>query len=786
MDTKKKMIRSVLLFTLMLATILVPTSAQIVERIQFGGVDYNYSSDTLNLKFNIIDADGKHLRNFRPEDLYKHLEIAQFGKPIPPGEFKSNRNGIRIPKENTISVLIDRGISSKDKEQIFESVRNLALSAPDSCIYISFFGEDVTETMLINSRNYNNFHDELMREGGKKYFYGALYSKLLEFDAAKAESHPEYRFNRDIASRAQKNPDNNSMFIFVDGNEMADIEDPVQYIDITQGADDLRVKPTIYAFYYLSGANFDKDVELTLSGLTGSSAAMAFPKGKYVSADDEALILKEVGEAIEDQKYDYSLVFVSQDMTFTGVVPFVAKWDGRKVGESEYTIGSPENPWPHVQGDAADLFLKIMMALLVSLLTIMFFILVMKVIVPFIKSKSFSMKYYKRYEPEDGVNKRLCSYCKQPIEPGDAIVCKCKHIMHVRCWKDNDYRCAEYGQNCSTGIQEHVDWKNLFSRESMRESRQTISGIMAGFVSWIVYELIGRGVFHGLASGISEMFITEESKRMMLLDACTSKVGSFFAIGMILAFFLSLVFRFNDEYRKKNAQIYIKIIGFSLLSSLIGFLAFAFGGVILCMLVSLISVAGIPWYCSLPAYVLFSVCVSLSLTIKTSIPVKSAMIGGLCSATIGFIVLYCTSNSNHPWINMLLDFVIYGGGLGASLITVRMLAEKYFVVIQNGPRKGVRIPIHKWMNATGGGNKVVIGMTGDCEIQMNWEKSNKVAKEHAVLYIDRAKSLPMIKPQAPNVIYNSRVELPVRRPTPLSNGDTFKIGDTIFLYEETD
>ncbi len=786
MDTKKKMSRRLLAFALMLATFLMPMSAQTVEKIQFGGVDYSYSSDSINLKFNIVDADGKHLKDVSLSDLYEDLAIYQGEQPITLGEFKNNRNGIRIPKENTISVLIDRGISQKYKEQIFESVKNLVVSAPDSCIYISFFGEDVTETSLVNAHNYNTFREELMREGGKKYFYGALYSKLLEFDATKAELHPEYRFNRDISRRAKENPERSSMFIFVDGNEMADIDDPVQYIDITQGAAGLMVKPTIYAFYYSSETNFDEDVELTLSGLTGSSVSMSFPKGKYVSAKDESLILKEVGKAIEDQKYDYSFVFKVENRTFTGITPFVAKWDGKTVGEAEYTIGSPENPWPQSQGGTADSFFKIMIALLVTLLTVVFFIIVMKLIVPFIKCKSFSMKYYKRYEPEYGVHKRLCSFCKQPINPGDMVVDKCKHLMHVRCWKDNDYRCAEYGQNCSTGIQEHVDWKNVFSKDTMRECRQTISGIMAGFFSWIVYELIGRGVFPGLASGIAEMFITEDSKRMMLLEACTSKVGSFFAIGMILGFFLSFVFRLNEEYRKKNAKIYLKIFCFSLLSLLIGFLAFAFGSVILCMLVSLISAAGIPWYCSLPAYILFSVCVSLSLTIKTSIPVKSAMLGGLCSAVIGFIVLYCTSNSNHPWINMLLDFVIYGGGLGASLVTVRMLAEKYFVVIQNGPRKGVRIPIHKWMNAIGGGNKVMIGMTGDCEIQMNWEKSNKVAKEHAVLYIDRAKSMPMIKPQAPNVIYNSRIELPVRRPTPLNNGDTFKIGDTIFLYEETD
>jgi hypothetical protein len=144
------------------------------------------------------------------------------------------------------------------------------------------------------------------------------------------------------------------------------------------------------------------------------------------------------------------------------------------------------------------------------------------------------------------------------------------------------------------------------------------------------------------------------------------------------------------------------------------------------------------------------------------------------------------TSSRWGWMNMLLDFIIYGGGLGASLVTVRMLAEKYFLVIQNGVKAGQRIPIHKWMNATGGGNKVSIGMTGECEIQMNWEKSNKVAKEHAQLFIDHNKDLPMIKPLATGVIYNMRNELPVGKPSVLANGDTFKIGDTIFQYVESD
>ena len=65
-------------------------------------------------------------------------------------------------------------------------------------------------------------------------------------------------------------------------------------------------------------------------------------------------------------------------------------------------------------------------------------------------------------------------------------------------------------------------------------------------------------------------------------------------------------------------------------------------------------------------------------------------------------------------------------------------------------------------------------------------RTNKVAKEHAQLYIDQARSLPMLKPLDKNVMYNSRAELQVKRPVILSNGDTFKIGDTIFKYEERD
>ena len=782
------------LFTMLACmTALFNVAAQNVDKIELSSSEYENSGDIVTIQFNILrtgNTGDEHVKNINVNDLKEHLKFYEDGKEISNVDYEVLRGGVRIPKGTTISVLIDKGIGASGKKDIITAIRNLVDSAPDSCVYLSFFGKETSYTKIVTRSNFESFNEDFDSYSGEKYFYGALYYKLLEFNENEIDRHEEYLFNPVVSKRAKTNSDKNFMFIFVDGNKPADVDDPIQYNVLTQNVGALVVKPTIYAFYYSSTNDLDEGVRLTLTGITGGSSKMNFPKsGKYVSTSNNQEILSSIGESIEDLMSDYALKYKARPTGYKGRVSFSAEWDNEnKSKTTEFTIGTEENPWPIHKESTSDFFLKLFIALLVTFLTIALFFVIQKILIPFIKSKAFSAKYYKKYQPEYGVQKRICSYCKQPLEPGQMVVAKCKHIMHVHCWKENDYRCAEYGQNCNTGIQEYVDWKNLFSKSSLRDCRQVITGICTGAFSWIIYEIMKRKAFTGLSRGIASTFLTGDNSHVQqLLGTCSSKIASFLAIGMLLGFFLSFVFRWNEEYRKKDTALVFKIIGLSLLSSFIGLMAFAFGGILLCMLIPA-SATTIPWYCAIPAYILFSVCESLSLTIKTSIPIKSAMLGGLCSAVIGFLVLYFTNgfNSRHLWMNMLLDFIIYGGGLGASLITARILAEKYFLVIQNGIKYGTRIPIHKWMGATGGGNKVTIGMTGDCEIQMNWEKSNKVAKEHAVLYVDHTKSMPVIKPLATNVIYNTRAELPVRKPAPLTNGDTFKIGDTIFLYEETD
>ena len=773
--------------------------AQDVQRIQFCDKKYEYGigKDSITLFLKVLDSNGQSSNDVTTNALERYLVVSEDDTPISPDRCRITAlsDGQRIPGDFTFSVLVDLSIPEEGKGQIFEAFGQLVQSAPDSSVYLSFFGDEVTPTQLVTRSNLRDFEPMFHRHSMEKYFYGALYSKLAEFGNGKAPLEDSvrtargYERNADIAQRALNASDKTLLFIFTEGN-IRPVDEFIQFGEVTDFQRDAQMVPKVYAFYY-TGEGIDEDVELTLQGVTNprddSGAVMEERQGSYKPSDDISSVLSNFQEVVKNAMYDFAYTYrVPDDKIYTGLVTYTAEWKGMEAGRGEYTVGTVETPWPIKAESTAAALTKFLVALLIAVLTFVFFFLIMKVLIPAIKSKRFSMKYYKAYVPEANVQRRICHYCRQDIEPGQKVVMKCKHIIHVGCWQQNGYKCVEYGQNCKDGIQDHVDWKEMFSRTSLRETYQTLAGIVAGLVSWIIFEVTGRGMFPSIGMGLSKAFFTNEEQHVNLLNDCANKVSAFLTIGLLLGFFLSLAFRWFDEYRKKDFLIYLKIVGLSLLSSVIGMAAFAIGGIILCLLLSAVGTTYIPWYCSLPAYILFSVCMALSLTIKSSIPMKSALLGGLCSAVIGFIVLISGSvGHNFGWLNMLLDFIIYGGGLGASLVTVRMLAEKYFLVIKNGIKAGQRIPIHKWMSATGGGNKVSIGMTGDCEVQMNWEKSNKVAKEHAQLFIDQAKLLPMLKPLATGVIFNMRTELPISKTQVLSNGDTFKIGDTIFEYVES-
>ncbi len=797
MDKTKKIISQLLLVIWIL---LFPSTfyGQNITEINFCDRKYEYKvgKDSITLFFNVLDKYGNRQQDVSIDQLEDYLDIKEDGVviPIDKRSITAVVSGKRIPSEYTFSVLIDLSIPQGGKEQIYNIVGKLIESAPDSCVYLSFFGNNVTNSELVNVENYKSLKHKFTESSENKYFYSGIFSKLYEFSdeysdlVSLIKAQEGYQKNHEIKNRAKVNKDKNILFVFTEGSKRPSDED-LSFVEITEYIESAQMLPKVFALYYTEEGD-ELNIKKTLEGICTprnvNGVEITEKKGKYLASNDMHQVLRNFEEVVNEASYDYAYRYkVGKDKIYSRRVNYSAEWKGTDIGSAEFSIGTAENPWPLREEETIDIVLKYLYAILIMFGTIAFFFIIAKIIVPLIRSKIFASKYYKKYVVEPNISRRICPYCKQDIQPGAKIVAKCKHIMHLSCWIQNGYKCAEYGQNCKDGIQKHIDWKDLFTINSLKDCSQTISGIVAGFISWIIYEFFGRGFFDGLSELIVNMCYGKDAGISTLYVDCLNKTSAFLTIGLLLGFFLSLIFRYNDEYKKKDLKIWTKIIGLSLLTGIIGLVAFAIGACILCVLLSVLDITYIPWYCSFPAYLMFSISVSLALIIKSTIPVKSALLGGLCSAIIGFIVLYCSSRATHTngWMNLLLDFIIYGGGLGASLVTVRMLAEKYFLIIQNGVRAGQKIPIHKWMNA---GNMVSIGMTGECEIQMNWEKSNKVAKIHVQLFIDQDRQLPMIKPLATGVIYNNRAELPVGKSSVLSNGDTFKIGDTIFLYKENE
>ena len=178
-----------------------------MNRIDFCGSSTSNDSITLYLKF--VDQQGKRINSLDPAKVRDgYLTIRENNTIIPweKAKFEQVKSGKRIPKGFTFSVLIDLNIPAEGKSQIYDIVKQLIESAPDSSVYISFFGDEVGESSMVTSQNYQSFRDKFMQAAHDKYFCSAVYSKLAEFNS----STGEYENLAQLAegtTRIRKSPD---------------------------------------------------------------------------------------------------------------------------------------------------------------------------------------------------------------------------------------------------------------------------------------------------------------------------------------------------------------------------------------------------------------------------------------------------------------------------------------------------------------------------------------------------------------------------------------------------
>lgn len=182
---KKKTLKHVLFLLGMLVLLGFNVKAQTPTPtgLQFCDRSYNYGigNATIKLYFNVTGSDGKRISNLTPEDFNSYSFFYEDGKSIDKGVIKRLSSGVRIPKDFTFSILLDKSIPTEGKQQILKSIKQLVCIAPDSCVYISFYGDEVSNSLPVSRKNFSEIEQEFMKPSESKYFYSGVHSKLAEF-----------------------------------------------------------------------------------------------------------------------------------------------------------------------------------------------------------------------------------------------------------------------------------------------------------------------------------------------------------------------------------------------------------------------------------------------------------------------------------------------------------------------------------------------------------------------------------------------------------------------------
>jgi len=740
-------------------------------------------ADTLFLRFRITDKNNKKVN--WPELRKENIEVREEGGNPPIKEIILERishtadvqreTSDNISQNSVCWFMVDRSktIAEEDLENMKTAILKTIENLPDGCAYISFFDGRTTERKVITVNNFSEFENEFKVSKESKNLYQSIYHSFML-----------------LVNDAQKKDAVKYLLVFTDGkideNSFSEVTELLRYADLIEEIDNnIPNNVQIHAFRY---GNFPL-ADQALISLCQQHRKPEL-RGGFYPARNIAGIVDSLRGFMDNLSADYELTLINHvgkiyNGTNLALQVIINKEDRQASGTIHYAIGSKE--LVVITGKTSDdTYLAIILGVII--LFIAFFI--MQVVIPYIihLRTNFEKRYVKPYEPnDDDVVYEACSFCQEPLEVGDLIVTKCPHKIHWDCWKDNGYKCVEYGQNCKEGVQFHFDKKHPFDlKKSPYYLKWAMSGMIAGFFIWIFFLLSTKlSLFSSFIKGLLNVFyptrLKEDIEGVLQISSVAqttfqSKVAGLLLMGILLGFVLTFLFSYLNDFRQKTSRIVFFYFVRALLGAFVGFISFLIGSIICVALGKYSNV----WYLDAVPWLLCGGSIALCLVYKTTIKWQDALVGGLVSGIISFFILYTTSYL--PAFGIMFSIMLCSGGLGISIIARHHLAQKYFLKYKCDKREG-EIAIHKWMNDSGGSNEVSIGRSYHCVIQMNWDNSEAIPQKQAKLYLDPKRRVPMMKVLENGMIYDKR-DARKDDQLPLKDGVRFKIGNTDFQYIE--
>lgn len=759
------------------------------------------NAEYLYVNFKILDQSGKKVfvNSLENGDI-SVLEYGAGGDTMAPvvDSIIDIRQKKVVSDKLSMLFLVDRSgsISQSVLDEQREQIAHLLEVLPNTNIYLSFMDSTVTASKRITKENFKEEYLEFkVQEGTQKYLYKAILSKMEELAGRPGNHYGEVAQEPALKDSTQK-----ILFVFTDGR-VVDEEDNFiggasffewkgEIITLSQ-KEKLGEFPyiPIHCIYIGSGAAIN-DIRDEMEALCNVAPSRDALKGRFHTLFNVDKLQETLLGTIDSIAADYMLVLKNPagkvyDGAEHKLTIKVREQNGVNAsGDIRYSFGSQHVPIivPSETQSVSRVY-TIFIGILYGLLFVALAYVILQYLLPWIKYKIFCKKYIIKYRASQNgatVEQQHCYHCKEAFQDGDEIVVKCEHVVHLECWKENRNRCPEYGvHNCTKGI-------HYYNQERLSDPRNApyflmwlVYGLLAGLVSWVFMRLLySETMFSSLITGLVDM-LHPSSEETMVVPALNflPKIQPLLLCGILLGFFITLFFSYQIEFRKKNLKIWGFILTRSLVGSLLGFLSFLIGSVAIIALgkdTNCIYTDWIPW-------AVFAVAIACTLSFKTDIKLKSALMGGLISVLISFLVLFIATFAKE--ILSMFSYMIYAAGFGIAIAVVHYVSEKYFLRV-SGPVKERDIAIYKWMSVTGGFNRVTIGKSIDCILEMNWDDSDNIADKQVEIYLENDR--PYCKALSDGTRLANGQFLQKNQVILLSHGTEFTIGNSLFTYIEKD
>ena len=764
--------------------------------VVFDQVVPSVNADTLRVNFKFT-RNGNKIRFGRFTKENVNVKEIGFGKQmIELVDILDIKDKKESSSNLSILILVDKGLSitKQQREEEIAALKEFYEELPKAKIYLSAMDENVTETKYIRSQleleNWikTDFFVEDSPFRTEKRLYKAISAKIEEISGVAKTCYPEVPWNLTLRDSTDK-----MLFVLTNGKIYDDRNLPIPeffekkiYLDSLWDANKTVKEIPIFCVYF-GGDNLDEDSKLELKTICSSSGSK-YEKGLFYESTQIDSLKSILTKSIDNLKYDYQMVLVNKPgKTYNGqhliLETTIINSSNEAKGEVSYWLGSMAKPITIGKGNYR--WRKAILGFIIGTIFIIMAFLAIQYLIPFIQYKLFLRKhvityskYCNKYRGKDDLILQRCYYCKDDFQNDDLVVTKCEHTVHWDCWVENRNRCPEYGGNCKKGIYYYNTEKLSDERNAPYFTKWLIFGLVGGMISWILYQIIPHkfimpGFIDTLVYAINPL---KDSISPGQLLAYRNKLQGMLLCGMIFGFCITFVFLYIIEFRKKNWKNIVYNIVKSLINSIIGFVSFLLGAL---LIVAFGQSSSCFWTDWIP-WLIFGCGITWIISFKTEIKFKNALLGGLISVILSFINLFVV---NFPMVGMF-SFMIYGAGLGTAIAVVHYVSEKYFLHIE-GEMKPRDVAIYKWMSVSGGFNRVSIGKSIDCVIEMNWDNNPNIADKQVEIYLEYDRPYCLVLADGVHVGSNN---WPMKKGEimPLTHGTSFSIGNTKFTYIEKD